>query len=158
LLRRGEECAGGTKLFPAGEVTSLYSVNHGAANRPAGVPYSADRGLLTAYSYSDVPISSDEIAAKAVAMVNGTLRKAQALATYDFIYYPRIGEHDLKAGWYERMEAMQGRRGTYHAGGLFTFWVRAALALAAFPSTHWSSSQDVEHAFRSGFDLVNRKF
>lgn len=62
-------------------------------------------------------------------MVNGTLRKAQALATYDFIYYPRIGEHDLKAGWYEHMEAMQGRRGTYHAGGLFTFWVRRLLLL-----------------------------
>jgi hypothetical protein len=39
----------------------------------------------------------------------------------------------------ERMDAAQGRRGTYHCGGLFTFW-------------------DVEHAMRSGFDLVARFF
>lgn len=122
-----------------GEVTALYSVNHGSANRPPGVPYSADPGLLVAYSYTDVPMSSAEIAAKAVRMVNGTLRRAQALETFEFIYYPRVGESDLKGGWMERMDALQGRRSTYHAGGLFTFW-------------------DVEGAFRSGFDLVDRFF
>ena len=122
-----------------GEVTALYSVNHGAANRPPGVPYSADPGLLVAYSYTDVPMSSAEIAAKAVRMINGTLRRAQALETFEFIYYPRVSESDLKGGWMERADAMQGRRSTYHAGGLFTFW-------------------DVEGAFRSGFDLVDRFF
>ena len=122
-----------------GEATSLYSVNHGAANRPPGVPYSADPGLMVAYSYSDVPISAAEVAAKAVQMVNGTLRSASAEAVFEFIYYPRVSESDLKAGWMARADALQGRRNTYHCGGLFTFW-------------------DVEGAFRSGFDLVDRFF
>ena len=122
-----------------GEATSLYSVNHGAANRPPGVPYSADPGLMVAYSYSDVPISAAEVAAKAVEMVNGTLRRASAEATFEFIYYPRVSESDLKAGWMARADALQGRRNTFHCGGLFTFW-------------------DVQGAFRSGFDLVDRFF
>ena len=122
-----------------GEVTALFSVNHGAANRPAGVPYSADQGLMVAYSYTDVPMTPAEIAAKAVSMVNGTRRRAEALQVFEFIYYPRVSESDLKAGWMERADRLQGRRSTYHAGGLFTFW-------------------DVEGAFRSGFDLVDRFF
>ena len=122
-----------------GEATVMYSVNHGAANRPPGVPYSADPGLMVAYSYSDVPISAAEVAAKAVQMVNGTLRSASAEAVFSFIYYPRVSESDLKAGWMARADALQGRRNTYHCGGLFTFW-------------------DVQGAFRSGFDLVDRFF
>jgi hypothetical protein len=84
-------------------------------------------------------MSPAEIAAKAVSMVNGTLRRAEALETFEFIYYPRVSEADLKGGWMARADALQGRRGTYQTGGLFTFW-------------------DVEGAFRSGFDLVDRYF
>jgi hypothetical protein len=122
-----------------GEATVMYSANHGAANRPPGVPYSADPGLMVAYSYSDVPISAAEVAAKAVQMTNGTLRSATAKATFEFIYYPRVSESDLKAGWMARADALQGRRNTFHCGGLFTFW-------------------DVQGAFRSGLDLVDRFF
>ena len=109
-----------------GEVTAFFTVNHGASNRPLGVPLSADPGLVTAYSYTDVPMSRDEIAAKAVAMLSGSLRNATHLATIEHVYYPRVSEAELRGGWMQRAEAMQGRRATYHAGGLFTFWARGA--------------------------------
>jgi hypothetical protein len=123
----------------AGEVTTFVTVYDGAANRPPGVPYSADPGLINAYSYSDVDMSADEVAAKAARMIGGKLRRAEVRKTYSFLYYPRVSEAQLRSGWFERLEAMQGRRGTYHCGGLTTFW-------------------DVEHAMRSGQELVARYF
>jgi protoporphyrinogen oxidase len=36
-------------------------------------------------------------------------------------YFPHVGPTDLAAQWYERAEAMQGRRHTWYSGGLFAF-------------------------------------
>jgi hypothetical protein len=122
-----------------GEVTAFFTVNHGASNRPPGVPWSADPGLVAAYSYTDVPMSIPEVEAVALKALNGTRLRAVVRKTYEHIYYPRVNETELRGGWFARAEAMQGRRATYHAGGLFTFW-------------------DVEHAMRSGLGLVQRFF
>jgi hypothetical protein len=122
-----------------GEVTGFFTVNHGAANRPAGVPRSADPGLVVAYSYTDVPMTVPQVEAVALKQINGTRLRAVVRQTYEHIYYPRLNESETRGGWFARAEAMQGRRGTYHAGGLFTFW-------------------DVEHAMRSGLDIVQRFF
>jgi hypothetical protein len=130
-----------------GQVTSFTTTNSGAANRPSGVSYNADPGLVCAYSYSDVDITPAEVAAKAArALSSGggggaarPKRTAEARETFDFVYYPRVGEAALRAGWFDKLEAMQGRRGTYHAGGITTFW-------------------DVEQSMRSGQDLVARFF
>jgi hypothetical protein len=124
-----------------GEVTAFTTTNDGASNRPPGVPYSADPGLVCAYSYSDVEMSTTQISAKAAQTLSaGTQKiKAEARETFSFFYYPRVSETELRNGWFEKLEAMQGRRGTYHAGGITTFW-------------------DVEQAMRSGQDLVARYF
>jgi hypothetical protein len=124
-----------------GEVTAFTTTNDGASNRPPGVPYSADPGLVCAYSYSDVEVSAKQVQAEAVRTLSGGAqkRKAEARETFSFFYYPRVSEAELRSGWFEKLEAMQGRRGTYHAGGITTFW-------------------DVEQAMRSGQDLVARYF
>lgn len=62
---------------------------------------------------------------------------ASVKRVYVFPYFPRVTSAQLKSGWAARMEAIQGRRGTYHAGGLLTFW-------------------DVEQAMRCGRDIVLR--
>ena len=59
--------------------------------------------------------------------------------SYAHVYYPRVSEADAVGGWYETLDGLQGRRQTYHAGGMITFW-------------------DVEHALRSGLDAVARFF
>jgi hypothetical protein len=130
-----------------GEVTSFTTTHDGAANRPPGVSYDADPGLVCAYSYSDVDITPAAVAAKAARALSssggggaaGQMRIATARETFEFIYYPRVNEAALRAGWFDKLEAMQGRRGTYHAGGITTFW-------------------DVEQAMRSGQELVARFF
>ncbi len=126
-----------------GEAFTLYTVNPGAANRPAGVPYSANPGLAVSYSYSDVPVAADAVVAKARAAVRAldsrARHTAEVRAVREWAYYPRVSEAQLRAGWFARADAMQGRRGTLHAGGLFTFW-------------------DIEQAMRSGQELVERFF
>ncbi len=122
-----------------GELVAYITANTGASNRPPGVPYSANPGLVVAYSYSDIPITAAQVQAKAVHTLTGGKRKAEARQTFEHFYYPRVSEAELRSGWFEKLEAMQGRRGTYHAGGITTFW-------------------DVEQAMRSGQELVARYF
>ena len=104
-----------------GDVTSYIGVNYGAASRPTGVPLSADPGLLVAYSLGDVPISADEVAAKAARTISGRTRKAVVRKVYEHIYHPRPSVSDVQGGWYQRLDDIQGRRGTYHCGGMLTF-------------------------------------
>lgn len=107
-----------------GDVAALFTLNHGASNRPRGVPLSADPGLAVAYAYSDVPTTVEAVRARAAAQLDGSKRRVEVRKSYEFIYYPRVSQAELQGGWMERMDALQGRRGVYHAGGLLTFWVR----------------------------------
>ena len=126
-----------TDPYPyTGQVCSAWSTNFGASNRPPGVPYTPD-GLEVVYSYSDVDVNATEVAAEAARTFTRGKYVAAVRKTYAHIYYPRVSEADAKGGWYETLDRMQGRRQTYHAGGLLTFW-------------------DVEHALRSGLDAVSR--
>jgi hypothetical protein len=123
-----------------GNVTVIATMSSGAALRPPGVPLSAAPGLAVAYSYSDVEVTADSVAAQAVKSVSGSSRRATAKKVYAWPdYFPRVAEADLRGGWFEQLEGMQGRRGTYHAGGLLTFWT-------------------VEAALLSGQELVERYF
>jgi len=108
-----------------GNPTAFLTVFAGSANRPVGVPYnSTASGLGIVYSYSDVDVTTDQITANVVAMMrgNGHIRNVTARKTLEFVYYPRVTEADLRSGWFARVDAMQGTRSTYHAGGMFTFW------------------------------------
>jgi hypothetical protein len=84
-------------------------------------------------------VSPDSVAATAAAAFTGRNAKATVQQINSFVYYPRVSQADAQSGWYQRLDAMQGRRRTYHAGGLVTFW-------------------DVEHAMRSGLDAAQRFF
>ena len=39
----------------------------------------------------------------------------------DWYYFPHVGTEDYQAGWYDKVEAMQGRRNTYYAGEVMSF-------------------------------------
>ncbi len=100
-----------------GDVTFIATVTPGEANRPPGVPFAAAPGLAVAYSYSDVNVTEAEVAANATRSVSGSTRTAVARRVFSWpLYYPRLREADLRAGWFEQAERMQGRRTTYHAG------------------------------------------
>lgn len=105
------------------------------------MPYNATPGLGVVYSYSDADVTPEAVSASAVAMLqgDGRHRNATARETLSFIYYPRVRVDDLRAGWFAKLDSMQGYRQTWHAGGLFTFW-------------------DVEGALRSGYNIVERFF
>ena len=117
--------------------TELFTLNVGSSNRPAGSAYKASLG--TVYTYSDVPVSLEAVAAAAVAAVNGTHRRAEARLSFAHTYYCKVNEVALRNGWMQTLSEMQGRRQTWHAGGLLTFW-------------------DVEMALRSGYDVVANYF
>ena len=39
----------------------------------------------------------------------------------DWYYFPHIFTEDYQAGWYDKVEAMQGQKGTYYAGEIMSF-------------------------------------
>jgi hypothetical protein len=97
-----------------GNITLLTTISPGAALRPPGVPFRAAPGLAVAYSYSDVDVTADAVAAQAAKSLSGSKRRATAKKVYAWPdYFPRVAEADLRGGWFEQLEGMQGRRRTY---------------------------------------------
>lgn len=39
----------------------------------------------------------------------------------DWYYFPHVGSKDYADGWYEKVEAMQGKDNTYYAGEVMAF-------------------------------------
>lgn len=108
----------------------------GAANAPLGFNPrgAASRCTLVTYALADGPVPNGTCERLAASSIGP---HAVAEKSVTFTYWPRVTPADLRAGWARSLEALQGRRGTYHAGGLLTFW-------------------DVEQALRSGRDVVER--
>jgi len=124
--------------FPyTGQVCAAFPTNPGASNRPAGAAYADDPSLFVAYSYSDVPVNASAVAAEAAKTFTRRSMKAQVRAEFEHVYYPRVSQADAQGGWWQQFDSIQGRRKTYHTGGLTTFW-------------------DVEHSLRSGLDAAAR--
>jgi hypothetical protein len=156
-----------------GDVTVIGTVTPGEANRPSGVPFSAAPGLAVAYSYSDVDVTEAEVAANATRSVSGSTRAAIARKVFSWpLYSPRLREADLRAGWFEQAERMQGRRATYHAGAIRCVKHHRCLRdptahhdamLHHSPRMLWDAGGlftfwTVDHAMRSGQELVERYF
>ena len=36
-------------------------------------------------------------------------------------YFPHVSSSDYKAGWYDKVEGLQGRKNTYYAGEVMSF-------------------------------------
>ena len=99
--------------------------------------------VIVTYALADVPVSNNAYISQVEGMFSrGAISqsyKAKVKALHIFEYSPRVSSAALRGGWAARMEAMQGRRSTYHAGGGLSFW-------------------NVEHSMRSGRDVVNKYF
>ena len=101
----------------ATNVSALATITPGAANLPPGVALGAAPGLSVAYSLSEH--------ATVCALSAGTT------------FFPRRPPVADAADFFRRLDAMQVRRGTFHAGGCLTGW-------------------NVEQAWRSGLDAADR--
>jgi hypothetical protein len=160
-----------------GDPALIVTVTPGEANRPPGVPFAAAPGLVVAYSYSDShDVSDADVAANAVRAVSGSTRAAEARRVFAWpLYYPRLRQADLRAGWFEQAERMQGRRATYHAGAAVqctdaaaVMWMRGVCCAARARGTYLAAARcdagglftfwTVDDAMRSGQELVERYF
>ena len=45
----------------------------------------------------------------------------EVIAQKHWRYFPRVSTEDLSAGFYKRLEELQGQRGTYYMGALLNF-------------------------------------
>lgn len=50
-----------------------------------------------------------------------TVKPEKVVYERDWYYFPHVFENDYKAGWYEKVEAMQGKNNTYYAGEIMSF-------------------------------------
>ena len=64
---------------------------------------------------------------------------SEVLARTEWDYFPHVSRDDLAAGFYDRIEALQGRRGTYYVGSALNF-------------------ETAEHSARYARDLVVNHF
>jgi predicted NAD/FAD-binding protein len=76
----------------------------------------------TFYAIGDVPGSTSGITGAADAMLRrldgklGTVHREER-----WRYFPHVTPEDMRAGFYRRLEAMQGTRRTYYAGEVMSF-------------------------------------
>jgi hypothetical protein len=77
------------------------------------------RGLTCFYGFAAA--GADDGAARAAvesAMEGAGGRVERAVLTRTWRYFPHVGCEDLAAGFYDRLEGLQGRRATYYCGEL----------------------------------------
>jgi hypothetical protein len=97
---------------------------------------SAPPATLVTYALSDGPLSAAAFAEKARAVFAADPRRTVRVGkVFTYAYFPRVAAEHLAGGWPAQLNALQGRRRTYHAGGLLTCW-------------------SVESAMRSGRDVA----
>lgn len=83
---------------------------------------SAEQNLYTFYTLGDGRIGDREIREnlrREIAAMGGALKKIRAFKKWK--YFPHVDSTDMKAGYYERLEGMQGQRKTFYAGELMNF-------------------------------------
>ena len=54
-------------------------------------------------------------------LARGGIRIQKVLDTRTWTYFPHVTKSDLDAGFYQRLDDLQGQQGTYYAGGLLNF-------------------------------------
>lgn len=84
-------------------------------------PY-ADSDLYTCYILGDWKLSDEEATrniARLVEPLGGTLQHVERAVHWK--YFPHVSSPDMRAGFYDRLEALQGTNHTYYAGELLNF-------------------------------------
>ncbi len=82
----------------------------------------SDTDLYTFYAFGDWKMPDEEVLnhiRQTVEQLGGTLEKS--LATEHWKYFPHINTEDMRDGYYDKLEALQGQRRTYYAGELLNF-------------------------------------
>jgi len=78
--------------------------------------------ICVAYTAASAPITAEEVnenLAKNIAQIKMTLTEIIETRVWD--YFPHVGSEALAAGFYDRLDNIQGDQHTYWAGGLMNF-------------------------------------
>lgn len=81
-----------------------------------------DTNIYTFYALADWEMSDDEVADRAkdfVTKMGGSLTKV--LSVTHWKYFPSVDQTTIEAGYFDVIEAMQGRRNTFYIGELMNF-------------------------------------
>lgn len=100
----------------------------------------ADRDVYTIYQQLHEGMNDDQATAlmhEDVQALGGRVNRIVTSKTWR--YFPHVGTEDFRNGFYEKVERLQGRLGTYYAGSLMNM-------------------ETVEHTAQFSVDLIDRKF
>jgi oxygen-dependent protoporphyrinogen oxidase len=128
--------------LPTGEATFFHGnsfpdrINHAQvwANRGEGAPF-------VGYQIADTNLTANQVTgvlAQDVASQGGTFGQVVFRQEWDN-YFPHVSESDMKAGFYEAVEDLQGDNRTFYVGGTLSF-------------------ETVEHSARYAKELVLKNF
>lgn len=82
----------------------------------------ADTDVYTVYAYGrpgQTVAEAQRVLREDVAALGGEVQAIHTCKRWDF--FPHVGADDIRAGFYERIEARQGKRRTYYAGSALSF-------------------------------------
>ena len=82
----------------------------------------SDTNIYTFYTLADWEMSDDEVADRAknfVAKMGGALTKVHSVTHWK--YFPYVDQATIEAGYFDVIEAMQGRKNTFYIGELMNF-------------------------------------
>ena len=96
--------------------------------------------VYIAFQLADRDATADEVTQTLMADVSAAGGVAsEILAQTEWDYFPHVSGEDLAGGFYDRFEALQGRRGTYYVGSALNF-------------------ETAEHSSRQARDLIVNHF
>jgi protoporphyrinogen/coproporphyrinogen III oxidase len=97
-------------------------------------------GLFQAWQLADAMTPLEEVTDTLARDLSGRGARIDELLVKEvWDYFPRVGRPELELGFYERLDALQGRNGTLYVGGTLGF-------------------ESVEHSARQARELVLRRF
>ena len=82
----------------------------------------ADSDVVSLYAYGDETVGEREVerlVREDVEALGGKLSRVELIRKW--AYFPHVGPDALAAGFFDRIEALQGENGTCYAGSLFNF-------------------------------------
>lgn len=82
----------------------------------------SDSNLYTFYSFGDWKMADEEALERIRAVVEqqgGSLEKLEMASHWKF--FPHIGPEDMRDGYFNKLEALQGKQNTYYVGELLNF-------------------------------------
>jgi hypothetical protein len=100
------------RKFSPGEPTVFYP------------PVDDDGGLFVFYAYGghgvdERVVRENIVAALATEELGGEI--AEFLHTQHWRYFPHVSSEDMRAGWYDEVESLQGTFHTYYTGEILSF-------------------------------------